>query len=152
MRNPLDHMRIRRQLVNHTFGMVRNRGTRPHQGWDLAAPEGTPVFAIANGRIRDARDEGDYGMQLVLEFMHKGRTLYAFYAHLSGVLVAEGGAVYEGQLLGFTGRTGNASNLAVAEDHLHFEIREGAIRPGRGLVNRLDPGEVLGYEIYSSQP
>jgi murein DD-endopeptidase MepM/ murein hydrolase activator NlpD len=96
------------------------------------------------------RDEGDYGIQITLEFLHSGRWLFAFYAHLSAVACAEGDIIYEGQQIGLTGRTGNAHNLHADDEHLHFEIREQA-RAGRGLGNRIDPGEILGYEVYSSQ-
>ena len=151
MAHPLDQMRIRRQLPNHTYGRVRNQGRRAHQGWDLAAPVGTPLYAVAHGTIRQISEGGDYGIQITLEFRHSGRRLFAFYAHLSAVECAEGDVVYEGQRIGLTGRTGNARNLGVQDEHLHFEIRNQA-RAGRGLRNRIDPGEVLGYEVYSSRP
>lgn len=149
MTNPLQRMQIRDCLINHTFGMVRNGGARAHQGWDLAAPVGTPVFAIRPGRIVDVRDEGDYGVQVTLEFEHGPRLLYAFYAHLLSVRCAEGEPVGEGATLGYTGMTGNARHLSARESHLHFEVRT-APRPGRGLVGRVDPGEVLGFQAYSS--
>ncbi len=151
MQNPLDSMRIRGQLPNHCFGMVRNQGKRAHQGWDLAARVGTPVYAVASGRIRQIRDDGDdgYGVHVTLEFSHNGQTLYAFYAHLSGVACAEGQVVLEGDLLGFTGKTGNARNLPAADDHLHFEVRT-LLWPKGGLNGRLDPGDLLGYQYYSS--
>jgi murein DD-endopeptidase MepM/ murein hydrolase activator NlpD len=151
MRNPLDTMKIRRQIPNHTYGMVRNNGTRPHQGWDLSAPVGTPVYAITQGRIRDVREGGAYGVRITLEFQHDGRTLYAIYAHLSAVACADGQSVQEGDLLGFTGKTGNASSLPAADDHLHFEIRS-RFDAGTGLGGRVDPGTLLGYQIYSSTP
>src|SRR4051794_18574789 len=122
MRNPLNVMRIRRQLPNNTFGMVRNQGTQPHQGWDLSASVGTQVYAVSDGLIREIRDEGAYGLQIMLEFQQGSQTLYAFYAHLSAVTCAEGQPVREGDMLGFSGKTGNAGTLPATDDHLHFEI------------------------------
>lgn len=151
MRRPLDAMRIRRQVPNNTFGIVRNQGTQAHQGWDLSAPVGTPVLAVTSGRIREIREQGAYGLQISLEFQQGTQTLYAFYAHLSRVACAEGEIVPEGAVLGFTGRTGNAGSLPAADDHLHFEVRS-QLHPGLGLGGRRDPGEVLGFEAYYSEP
>jgi murein DD-endopeptidase MepM/ murein hydrolase activator NlpD len=149
--SPLNVMRIRRESPNNTFGMVRNHGTRAHQGWDLAAPIGTPIYAVGDGHIRDLRDEGDYGLSITLEFQHAGQTLFAFYAHLSLVLCRTGQHVREGEMLGCTGRTGNARKLSIVDEHLHFEIRMQR-HPGHHLDGRIDPGELLGYQYYSSSP
>jgi len=156
MRMPLTQMRIRRQSPNNTFGMVRRSraGTpRPHQGWDLRAAVGTPVQAIAEGHVVQVHDEdsGDYGRSITLAFLHNGRRYFAFYAHLSAVEVRNRDTVHGGQTIGKTGKTGNASGLCAIDDHLHFEIRTEQ-HVGRGLGGRIDPGELLGYEVYSSQP
>ena len=151
MANPLRQMMIRACRLNHTFGMVRDGGTRAHQGWDLAAGVGTPVYAVRAGRVAEVqpRDVGDYGISLTLAFTHGPLTLYAFYAHLGSVAVERDAQVAEGDLLGYTGRTGNASRIPLGESHLHFEVRTAA-RPGRGLEGRVDPGEVLGWAAYST--
>ena len=143
-------MRIRGDLPNNSFGMVRNKGTRAHQGWDLAAPVGTPVFAIADGTVRDTgdRDHGGYGLSITLEFEREGQTLYAFYAHLSVVLCSVG-PVKEGDWIGCTGRSGNARKLPHAQEHLHFEIRT-RLEPRTHLQDRLDPGELFGFGLYAS--
>jgi murein DD-endopeptidase MepM/ murein hydrolase activator NlpD len=76
--------------------------------------------------------------------------LYAFYAHLSMAFVTKGQALLEGNIVGATGNTGNATNTP---PHLHFEIRTQPKLPkGSGRKGRLDPGEVLGYEHYTSEP
>jgi len=154
MADPLQQMRVRRQLPNHTFGPVRKNpdGTpRNHQGWDLAAPPGTPVYAVADGTVESiADDAGDYGRTITLRFLRGGMFLFAFYAHLSYISVAGGQQVSAGQLIGYTGNTGNAAGLQPADAHLHFELRTAPVA-GLGLGNRLDPGELLGYEYLSSQ-
>ena len=109
MHDPLDYMEIRRGLPNNGFGMVRNGGKRPHQGWDLWAPVGTPVFAVGNGIVEFVRvNSGDYGTQVCISFENPdspGTLLYAFYAHLSQVFVKTKDWVTEGQRLGLSGNT-----------------------------------------------
>ncbi len=143
---PLLQNVIRRRAVNHTFGMVRKNkdGTpRPHQGWDFEAVVGTPAYAIANGTVEFIRDRGDYGLQLCLAFDLEGTTLYAFYAHLQKVYVGEGDDVEWNDLICKTGESGNASGMAMADQHLHFEIRTEA-EPRLGLRDRLSPLHVFG--------
>ena len=156
MHNPLDYMEIRRGLPNNGFGMVRNGGKRPHQGWDLWAPVGTPIFAVGNGIVEFVHlNSGDYGTQICMSFespQAPGTLLYAFYAHLSQVFVKAKDWVTEGQKLGLTGKTGNAKIFTSIEDeHLHFEIRDLAA-PGLGLKHRMDPAVIFGYELYSCSP
>jgi len=156
MHNPLDYMEIRRGLPNNGFGMVRNGGKRPHQGWDLWAPVGTPIFAVAEGIVEFVHlNSGDYGTQICMSFENPqtpGTLLYAFYAHLSQVFVKAKDWVTEGQLLGLTGKTGNAKGFKSIEDeHLHFEIRD-ISAPGTGLKHRMDPAKFFGYDLYSCSP
>jgi hypothetical protein len=146
MHKPLAQMVIRDHSISNTFGMVRHHADgkpKAHQGWDLAAPVGTPVYAIALGTIEFVRDQGDYGKQIELKFVYNGKTLYAFYAHLATISVKKGDSVKEGQQMGTTGKSGNASNLPKSEEHLHFEIREIA-HPGLGLAGRRDPATLYG--------
>jgi murein DD-endopeptidase MepM/ murein hydrolase activator NlpD len=166
MRKPLQVMKIREYQIHHsapltnTYGYVRHDKhgkIRPHQGWDLQAAPGTPVFAIATGTAKAGYSK-DYGNWISIKFEHRGRTLYAFYAHLlnySYKLVVQNQAVPEGTVIGFTGMSGNAKDIPLREAHLHFEIRTKEVPTspsllGPGLHGRIDPGEVLGYEIYSS--
>ena len=140
---PLARNVIRRGIENNTFGMVRNGGTRPHQGWDFEAPAGTPCFAISDGKVELVYESIDYGKVAVLAFPFKGRNLYAAYAHLSAIEVKDGQAVAKGQRIGLTGNTGNARTMRGPDQHLHFEIRE-VPRPGKGLSGRKSPMEVFG--------
>lgn len=140
---PLQRNQIRRDVPNHTFGMVRNGGTRPHQGWDLYAAPGTTVYAIADGTIRWADHKGLLGKLIVLEFVHGDVTLYAAYAHLQSMLVKQGATVSRGDAIGLAGLTGNASSMTGADQHLHFEIRTTAM-PGLGLGDRIDPATLYG--------
>ena len=162
--SPLKEMRMRRRLLvdppqtSHTmasFGMTRKKPDltpKPHQGWDLAAPVGTEIFAIADGVITRVvhQDNGGYGRSVTLAFQGEGKGLvsvamFAFYAHLSVVLVGVNAVVKRGDVLGRTGVSGNAGGTP---PHLHFEIRT-ASHVGGGLSDRVDPGEVLGYDAYT---
>ncbi len=159
--NPLATMKLRndaglRDAVGATFGKVRNGGTRNHQGWDLYAPVATPIFALGSGFVVWTHESGAYGKQLLLQFNRDGsfcacdstQTVFAFYAHLSEVSVEEGQFVTAGQAVGRTGVSGNAEKKY---PHLHFEIRLTSDNLGKGLVGRINPGEILGYQLLSCQ-
>lgn len=149
---PLDRNRIRRGLMNHTFGMVRRNadGTRrPHQGWDFEAVPGTPCYAIADGIIHSVRDWGAYGLQVTLGFDFDYDDdgdrdhLFAFYAHLSQADVQTGQAIRKGEKIGLTGNSGNARSMRGADQHLHFELRTEPA-PGLGLGGRASPWTLFG--------
>ena len=155
-------MTIREKSFNNTFGMVRtNRdgSSRGHQGWDIAAFPGSPVYAITNGVIefinkarkipnkKGGFDVAPYGNEVCLGFNHNGKTLYAQYAHLQSFAVVERQFVGEGEVLGYVGQTGNAEGQHHSASHLHFEIRTSNNRYlGAGFGGRLDPGTVLGWD------
>ena len=153
MRRPLNVMKIRAlqygtyDPISNTFGTVRAKRTRAHQGWDLLASVGTPVYAVANGELASGHSF-TYGNWISLKFTHRGNAYFAFYAHLLTALYRNS-SVSEGAMIGLTGRSGNASKIPASEAHLHFEIRT-VENPSHGLHGRIDPGDVLGYEIYSS--
>jgi len=152
---------IRGNSFSNTFGIVRkekNGDPRAHQGWDIAAFPGTPVFAIKDGVITFVRDDGDNGLgrHVCMSFDFKGRELFAVYGHLQTIEVATGQYVGEGERLGLSGQTGNAKGQHYTEAHLHFEIRTQP-HAGLGLGHRLDPMLVLGIEpileiIFSDMP
>jgi murein DD-endopeptidase MepM/ murein hydrolase activator NlpD len=156
-------MKIRDGSDHHTFGMVRikNGAPSPHQGWDLEADVGTPVFAVHSGKVKWIKLEdrgGDYGNQILLEFTTSGRDedkpvyMYAFYAHLDQIQVSPGDEVQEGRQIGLTGRTGNAAGDDITP-HLHFEIRDsGAESVGTGLRHRVDPTWYLGFPSMNERP
>ena len=91
-------------------------------GLDLAAPEGTPIRATANGIVHfaghiPARQDAPaslYGNFVVLDH---GNGLKTRYAHLSQAAVAQGESVTAGSRVGGVGATGCATG-----PHLHFEV------------------------------
>ena len=153
IRFPMDQNQILMRTKYNTFGWVRKYGDgspRLHQGWDLVAPMGTPVFAVSTGEVVGVQynDIGSYGRTINLKFQHEGETYYAFYAHLLNVLVTKG---FEVQLtgipIGWVGDSGNATGIAASKVHLHFEFRNRRL-PGDGLLNRIDPVDLLGGPPY----
>lgn len=141
---PLDTNTIRKNSLSHTFGMVRKNADgspRAHQGWDLYAKEGTAVYAIADGQVEYASTRAALGLLLVTSIGDTG--YYSTYAHLKSILVKPGEYVKRGQLVGFSGNTGNAENMKGPDEHLHLEIRT-AVLTGLGLTGRISPLQVFG--------
>ncbi len=94
------------------FGM---RWGRMHEGIDITAPTGTPIWAAAAGTVIHAGWLGGYGNLVVVDH---GNGLATAYAHASVILVALGQEVAQGETLSLVGSTGNSSG-----PHLHFEVR-----------------------------
>lgn len=117
---------------------LRMRGWLPsiHRGVDLSVPEGTPVRAMAGGRVRFAGVQRGFGNVVWVD--HGGEVL-TIYAHLSSIEVRTGQAVDGGQVLGRSGSTGDAT-----APHLHFEVW----RWGRPV----DPVPLLGGRPVSRAP
>jgi murein DD-endopeptidase MepM/ murein hydrolase activator NlpD len=90
-------------------------GWRFHQGVDVAAPEGAPVAARAEGVVVYAGWAEGYGLVVVLDH---GRGYQTLYAHLRRVQVPPGSWVRAGGVIGEVGSTGRSTG-----PHLHFEVR-----------------------------
>jgi murein DD-endopeptidase MepM/ murein hydrolase activator NlpD len=88
-----------------------------HEGVDLVAAVGTPVYAAGDGIVVGAEPKGRYGNWIEIE--HPGK-LATVYGHLSAFAtgITAGSEVKRGELIGFTGNTGRTTG-----PHLHFEVR-----------------------------
>jgi len=119
------------------FGMVREQGTRAHQGIDILAPSGSRVLAADEGTVTFAGYRPGYGNMVEIAHSNaEGEVVsYSAYAHLDDVKVKEGQILTAGWTVGTVGSSGNATGT---EPHLHFEIRTKSM-PGKGLKDRLDP-------------
>lgn len=100
------------------FGASRNGG-RTHKGIDLISPVDGPIVAAKSGRVTFAGQDTGYGNYI--EVRHPDG-LTTRYAHLSHCLVSQGDWVARNQMIGKSGRTGNADHPKITP-HLHFEIR-----------------------------
>lgn len=112
---------------------------KPHNGLDIGAPMGTPIFAADDG-IVEAVDNNDknyyrkyqYGKYVLIKHNNNMATLYA---HLSKYVVSEGNNVKRGDLIGYSGNTGYSTG-----PHLHLgvywapSIQMKSIPPASGLV------------------
>jgi LysM repeat protein len=87
-----------------------------HQAIDVALPEGSPAYAADTGTVTYAGwNVYGYGNLIVV---NHGNGYETFYAHLRSFNVVPGQIVYQGNVIGGTGNTGNSSG-----PHIHFEIR-----------------------------
>jgi murein DD-endopeptidase MepM/ murein hydrolase activator NlpD len=107
------------------------RGVRPHEGIDIAGPEGSPVKAAGRGRVVKARWH-DYLGNFV-EIQH-GFEYVTVYGHCSKLAVQEGDRVDRGQLIARLGATGEAS-----APHLHFEVWKNGVAVDPRLIIAGDP-------------
>ncbi len=106
--------------VSDTWGAARSEG-RTHEGTDIFAPEGTPVYSATPGYVYRI-GQNPYGGNVVIVMGGAGVRYY--YAHLSGFAegLEEGRYVTSETVLGFVGTTGNA---AATPPHLHFGVYPG---------------------------
>lgn len=115
LRYPVAFHRITSGFTSRRFHPVLKRPV-PHNGVDFAAPHGTPVKAIADGIVREARWSGGNGR--FVRIRH-GAIYESGYAHLSRFAsgVRAGARVEKGQVIGYVGATGLATG-----PHLHFAM------------------------------
>lgn len=102
------------------FARAGGYNGKGHNGIDLRAAAGTPVFSSHGGIVRAGGDtdtacrRASYGRWIVIDHDNNLSTLYA---HLSLIKVRAGEAVNRGELIGYSGRTGYATG-----PHLHFTV------------------------------
>lgn len=115
--------------VSSPFGP---RGGAMHNGIDLAATVGTPIYAAAAGRVRDAGPASGFGQWIIIDHELDGKHLSTVYGHMfpDGVLVSKGQTVTAGQLIGKVGNNGESSGA-----HLHFEVWDGGRLDGGRAVD-----------------
>lgn len=85
-----------------------------HQGVDLAAPAGTPIYATRSGVVTIARSSASAGNYVTV---NHGDGYSSVYMHMTNYVVSVGQYVSQGQLIGYVGSTGISTG-----NHLHFGI------------------------------
>ena len=101
-----------------------------HTGMDIAVPSGTPIYASASGTVVLAKN-GVYGYGRHIMIDHGGG-IKTLYAHNSQLLVSAGQWVEKGQIIAYSGNTGNSYG-----PHVHVEFRVNG--------QYIDPGKYIGY-------
>ncbi|MQY29005.1 peptidoglycan DD-metalloendopeptidase family protein [Nocardia aurantia] len=106
-----------------------------HLGVDLAAPDGTPIYSVADGTVVAAGAATGFGNWIVIDSVDvNGRPFSAVYGHEwdSGVRVRAGQQVHAGELIGTVGSAGESTGA-----HLHFEIVPGGRFAGGHQIDPL---------------
>lgn len=95
-----------------------------HAGVDYAAPDGTALFAIADGVVIDAEMVGGFSGQITIEHTVDGERIATRYIHMweHGIHVSAGDRVQAGDHIGDVGSSGNSTG-----PHLHLEVRPGGV-------------------------
>lgn len=104
--------------ISSGFGFRQDpltRETSMHEGIDIKAEPGTPVYAAGAGKVVFSGVYKGYGNLIVIRHNPE---LTTHYGHLGGALPKVGSRVSAGDVIGTLGRTGRATG-----PHLHFEIR-----------------------------
>ena len=111
-------------LLTASYGMRIHpfyKTLQSHQGVDYTIPEGSSVFATADGVVRDvATRNSTHGLTVVIDH---GNGYETSYSHLLAVNVRRGQEVRRGDIIGLSGNTG----LSIAP-HLHYEVRHNGMR------------------------
>lgn len=105
-----------------------------HAGLDFAAPQGTPIYATADGTVTTAGNTGNgYGNHVVINHGYGYETLYG---HMVKVKVRSGEKVKRGQVIGWVGSTGKSTG-----PHCHYEVHKNGqkLDPVYFFYNDLSP-------------
>lgn len=102
--------------ITSKFGVWEEVRDGAHTGIDLAMPIGTNLRSIATGKVTKIFNDNVTGRGVLIE--GKDGREYLF-GHMDEVIVKYGETVKVGELIGFSGNTGNSTG-----PHLHFAIRE----------------------------
>jgi murein DD-endopeptidase MepM/ murein hydrolase activator NlpD len=132
LKSPLKYARISSRYSTARMHPIL-KIVRPHLGVDYAAPTGTPVAAVASGRVISAGVNGGYGKSVHLKHANGYETMYS---HLSSIAVRAGMQVTQGQLIGRVGATGLATG-----PHLDFRLmlHGKPVNPSKAIVPDAPP-------------
>lgn len=103
--------------ITSLYGLQRilnGKPKNPHRGLDFRAPEGTPIHAIADGKVILVGDHYYAGNSVYIDH---GNGVVSMYFHSSEVMVKEGDTVKRGQVISKSGKTGRATGA-----HLHLSV------------------------------
>jgi uncharacterized membrane protein len=135
---PLDG--VNPATLRGNFDERRGGGTRQHQALDIMAPRRTPVRSAASGRVLKLFTSVAGG--LMVYAADSSERFVLMYAHLDGYAAGlrDGAPLARGQVIGYVGSTGNASENA---PHLHFAVARSADVKRWSRGKPIDPLPVL---------
>lgn len=110
--------------------------TKFHKGLDFTAPQGTPIYATANGTVKLAEmNATGFGNHVIIDHGYGYETLYG---HMVRIKAQPGQAVKRGELIGWVGTTGKSTG-----PHCHYEVHKNgeAVDPIYYFYNDLSPEE-----------
>lgn len=107
---------------NYLSGWDMQHGS--HYGVDLASSRGTPLYAIADGKVFFAGQQAWYGNVVKIQFIYKGKMYFSTYGHMDQILVQTGQPLTKGQKIGMIGHSGTTMG-SLEGNHVHFEIDKG---------------------------
>ena len=131
-------MRLSRPLSSYVRITQRFNPSR-HFGLDLSAYTGTPVYATVNGIAYGRVETRGFGRYVRIETPEAK----VYSAHLDRYTVGDGQVVKRGQIIGYSGSTGNSTG-----PHLHLEVRRNAGSPFRH--NAIDPWPLIDWDPASN--
>jgi len=114
---------------------------RMHRGLDFRASYGTPILAVADGRVNATGWAGGYGRQVRLAH---ASGIVTSYSHMSRIAVSPGSSVRQGQVIGYVGSTGLSTG-----PHLHFETYRNGAHINPRSVRFVGRAQLSGGELAS---
>lgn len=112
---PLRYNHISSYFTYHRFDPIAHR-IQPHLGIDYAAPLGTPIRSVGDGKVIFAGRDDGYGNAVIIKYGRKFKALYGHMEHFIRHLHA-GEYVHQGEIIGYVGDTGWSTG-----PHLHFAL------------------------------
>jgi len=106
-----------------------------HQGLDFTAPQGTPIYATADGTVKEANMVSGYGNHVVINHGYGYETLYG---HMVRIKARRGQRIKRGEVIGYVGNTGKSTG-----PHCHYEVHKGGkpVDPVYYFYNDLSPDQ-----------
>ncbi|MCC8046410.1 MAG: Ig-like domain-containing protein [Clostridiales bacterium] len=116
-----------------------------HGGTDFPVALNSPVYSTCDGEVVAVKSlTTSYGKHIKIKATVNGETVYIRYCHLNSYIVKKGDKVAAGQLIGYSGSTGNSTG-----PHLHYEVRDANDTRGYGSNPNLNPKNYLPGTTYT---
>lgn len=118
-----------------------------HGGTDFPVALNSPVYSTCDGEVVAVTSlTTSYGNHIKIRAIVNGETVYMRYCHLNSFAVSAGDKVSSGQLIGYSGSTGNSTG-----PHLHYEVRNANDYYGNASSPNLNPRNYLPGTSYTFQ-